>query len=160
MNMTFSFGCSVLAVVAFPVSAASLCKAGETELFQCFANQGRTAAVCQLDSAAAPALVYRFGRPGRIELEFPRRVRPASEVFTKNYMSWPKGTSSQLGFSVGPVRYTVYSWSSSFEGEHSGVLVEQPGKKMRDVNCRAKDWVTLAAVQALPLPEHEYRSAP
>ncbi|MCA9490820.1 MAG: hypothetical protein KC621_12915 [Myxococcales bacterium] len=59
----------VLPALADPTSTTGLCLVGERVRLACEVAKGKQAALCQ----AGDALVYRFGKPGAVELELPAK---------------------------------------------------------------------------------------
>ena len=96
-------------------SLTSLCAAEEATFFNCaVAEGGKILSICgskeALNYRGRGYVQYRFGRPGRVELEFPRgrRRRPADD-FTLDFKQ-ARGRShfAELRFDSGNYRYTVH----------------------------------------------------
>lgn len=125
------------------VSAAdSLCLAGEQIVFSCrIANSAKQLALCaapQLDEKGW--LVYRFGAPGKVELEFPEKREGSLQRFGfKHYMRY-QTDYTDIAFNIGKTQYSVYDY---YQGEEKptyarGVLVTTETGKELDLPCRGK----------------------
>lgn len=100
-------------------SLPSLCSGEEFDMFNCaIVGSGKLLSICASKSSALEQgrgyVQYRFGRPGRVELEFPRERRGYQRAFTLVYSesSDPGGpvrrsASGALTFLNGGYRYTV-----------------------------------------------------
>lgn len=100
-------------------SLPSLCAAEEFDMFNCaISGSGKLLSICASKSSELERgrgyVQYRFGRPGRVELEFPRERRGSTRAFTLTYdeSSDPAGpvrrsASGALTFLSGGYRYTV-----------------------------------------------------
>jgi hypothetical protein len=82
-------------------------------------------------------LAYRFGVPGHIELEFPRRGTPSSaKQFRYAHYSRYQVDRTEITFNVGEYSYSVFSY---YDGEvrpstSEGVRVSR-GKKESALSC-------------------------
>jgi hypothetical protein len=121
-----------------PRSAAhphsSLCRAGETVLFQCRIGAG-LAAVCG-DRAAHDAR-YRFGTPGRIELESPAHALVYARA------GYSRGGEIQFHFAKAGYEYVVYSRivrtnfgrGGNNPKEENGLFVRHGGRIVSQRRC-------------------------
>lgn len=100
-----------------------LCAEGEATIFNCAIDEGgKFLSVC--GSKMGPLfegrgyIQYRFGRPGNIELEYPRERRRRASDFILDYKQ-AQGRShfARLWFDAGPYRYTIYE--EVFAGERA-----------------------------------------
>lgn len=100
-------------------SLPSLCAKDEFDMFNCPINgNGKFLSICASEVSELERgrgyIQYRFGRPGRVELEFPRERRGSARSFTLDYDESynPAGpvrrsSSGALTFINGGYRYTV-----------------------------------------------------
>jgi len=138
-----------LMAAAAPAAAASLCARGETPLFFCPIGR-KFVSVC---GQAAGRATYRYGRPGRTELEVNDGVRRASHGFSG-------GGEDQLWVDRGGYRYVVYSRTmrTAFgaSGRHdpgfsAGLIVLKGEKIVSEHACGAGGGQTIgSAARALP----------
>lgn len=135
----------IAAMIAAP-AAATLCRPGEVPVFSC-AIGTRVAAVCT--GRGGP--VYRFGRPGRVELT----ARNLS-IATRAYSG---GGETQISFRRGAFTYVVYDRTvrTAFgaDGRNdpaitAGVAVRRGGRTISDRQCRGE--ATLDTARAARLP--------
>lgn len=143
---------AAFAFAALPVAGVaripvSLCLRGETPVFSC-AIETRRVAVCG-DGRHA---IYRFGRPGRIELQ----IRGGSVAMR----SYSGGGETQLGFARRGYRYVVYDRTvrTAFgaDGRHdpastAGLLISHAGRLLSKRECREPGAaLDVAAIPPLP----------
>ena len=124
---------AVLALVGRPAAAPSLCLAAETNLFSCPMG-GKLVSVC--GGAAGRGATYRFGRPGRVELQ--------SGALTRAVRGFAGGGETQMSFTRNGVRYVIYqgTYRTSFgaSGQHdaqdrAGLVVQRGGRTVMDRRC-------------------------
>ena len=117
---------------AASVPSTSLCTVGETQLFSCPIH-GKIVSVCGISAGKA---VYRFGRPGRIELQS-RDLRKAEQGASG-------GGEDQINFTANGYRYIVYAQTirTGFgsDGHNdpdfiSGLVVQKDGRKVMFAVC-------------------------
>ena len=126
---------AAMAVVTVPARAkppASLCRAPEVVLFTC--NVGtKTVSICGREQGGA---AYRFGRPGRVELE-------ATDLHLAD-RGWSGGGETQVYADTPTHRYIVYNRMirTAFgpDGLHdaritSGLLVQRGGRTVWSREC-------------------------
>jgi hypothetical protein len=122
----------------------SLCRARETVLFECDTGR-KTIAVCGGDLGNGRNYVqYRYGRPGRLELEYPSRTVHAPGAFTHASRPYSGGGEGQIRFVSRGVEYVVYSRviRTGFgpDGHHDakfedGVFVLRGGRLVSHQRC-------------------------
>ena len=108
----------VLALVCFDAGAsASLCGPAEAIVFSCVVAPSRkTLSLCASQNLEKDRgyLAYRFGAPGRIELEFPRRGTPSSaKQFRYAHYFRSQVDRTEVSFSAGEYSYTLFSYSDA-----------------------------------------------
>ena len=102
----------------------TLCAADESVVFNCAVDEGgKFLSVC--GSKTGPLhegrgyIQYRFGRPGRVELEYPRERRRRAADFTLDFrQAQGRSHTAALWFESGGYRYTVNEWVNA--GERAG----------------------------------------
>ena len=125
-------------------AGASLCTAAETTVFDCPLAGGRRAAVCASAdlSASAGTLQYRFGRPGKVELQWPPAPTPATAADWRaavkaGQVMYAGGGGAYLRFAAPPFDYVVYSASGRGWGRKAGVMVLKDGQQAAVRRCTA-----------------------
>lgn len=116
--------------------AASLCTKDEQVLFSCNTNSGRKiASLCGSATLSRREgyIQYRFGQPGKLELEFPEYKKGSQERFYySDYVRYQVFRMS-VRFENGGYRYEIYH---SYEGDlgppevDSGIDVTGHGKSI------------------------------
>jgi hypothetical protein len=127
-----------------PPPGGSLCRARETRLFECSTGR-KTISVCGGGLARGGTYAqYRYGRPGRLELEYPARPVHAPGLLSQASVGYSGGGESQIRFVNRGVEYVVYSRTirTAFgpDGHHApisedGVFMRRNGKLLSDRRC-------------------------
>lgn len=134
---------------SLPPSRASLCRGQEAPLFSCPIGR-KVVSVCRSAGGAA----YRFGRPGRVELDI-----GGGRLAQRGYSG---GGETQIVFARGAHRYVVYDrvvrTSFGSGGRHdpqqsSGVLVTRNGKVAANLSCTGSGDYAIHSGQAAGLPK-------
>lgn len=137
----------------------SLCRANEQVVFQCPIG-GRMASVCAGRSLDVPTVQYRFGRPGKIELEHPKAAGKLSWART----GYSGGGELQINFSNEGYRYVLYSrmvrTGFGAEGNNpkseTGVAVIRRNKVISDRRCNDPDKEAFVGNVDTLLPQGEF----
>ena len=117
---------------AFDPSGPSLCTAQEQRLFSC-PIRGKIVSICKMQDGKA---AYRFGRPGRIELQS-RDLQIAEQGYSG-------GGEDQVSLQANGYRYIVYARTvrTNFgpSGQHdaqttSGLVVQKDGHAVMSTKC-------------------------
>ena len=115
-----------------------LCTTGETLVFSCsIPKKGKHASICASSdySETSGYLVYRFGKPSKIELTYPEKLDDTSRAaFGYGMMSVSGGGGEWYRFKNGDVEYYLYEgtgkgWSSS------GISVQKDGAEIAKLEC-------------------------
>jgi hypothetical protein len=135
--------CAVcVAPLAFADSKAApeekgLCKADEQAVFSCLMSKGeKTASIC----VSGKNLTYRYGKPEKIELEFPARPAAGADKFKFKRQPSDLNLLRSLSFVNGDVRYvlTHVEYSQRFtpgKDDTADVSVEIKGKRAVHLRC-------------------------
>jgi hypothetical protein len=129
-------------LVAYAAGNGSLCREGEHQYFSCTLKSKKTAAVCGGGTGDTSYMQYRFGKPGKVELEFPTsRTDSVSQFRISRYFRAAQDgndslTTQDLMFTNNE---TTYDLSATEEGRHNGVGIIVTGKDGKSVtlNCVA-----------------------
>jgi len=138
---------------------ASLCLPTERVVFSCsLKRSAKLVALCSSKSLTKETgyLQYRFGLPGKVELEFPKQREGSSQAFRYHHYFRAQVDLTEISFTNDGIEYTVFD---NYNGEEKpatsdeGVTVSQKGKDTTlSCNGRAKvDFANLDTV--LPLVE-------
>lgn len=140
-----AMACILIGLSAAPARAQtpavkSLCKPDEKVIFAC-PTAGKIVSLCLSPAGPVPGtLHYRFGRPGAVELAYPKTAAAPTEAFTAGRFRYIAGSNSWLRFVNSGVRYTVFSAAGRW-GAHrtiisvAGVAVDQNGKRIANLPC-------------------------
>lgn len=140
--MRSSKWCALTCVLLFGLDVAhaatpGLCEAGESTYFSCKLKGSKMLAICgsgqvdplENDGHRAAWLQYRMGRPGALELVFPKRRSGSVAKFTGESHRGVGVRIDALHFSIGSIRYAVEdAYSSLTDGGFTGVKVVVGGK--------------------------------
>ena len=125
--------------------AASLCRAGEPQTFSCPVGR-KLVSICGEGVRA----VYRFGRPGRVELE--------ARGPTTAQVGYSGGGETQAAFANHGYTYVVYDRTVrtrvTADGRHDpaftqGLLVVKAGRVLADRPCGADATLTSRGVEGM-----------
>jgi len=128
------FSCPVKRPVKFPAKIASLCASRDLT-----SDRGY--------------LQYRFGLPGKIELEYPKDRGGTQERFHYTHYFRAQFDLTEIGFTIDGYKYAVFD---DYNGEEKpaislrGVSVTAPGKpKEASFVCRSKQKADYTDLQAV-----------
>jgi hypothetical protein len=153
------------AATAPPKSASAtqpntLCAQGERVIFSCALRQtAKVVSVCASQDLTNEKgyLQYRFGRPGKIELEFPKDRANTQQQFEYSHYFRARVDLTEINFTVDGVSYSVFD---DYQGEEKPAVSEQgvainwgTNKKEVRLLCAAKPKADYADLQDV-LREH------
>ena len=137
----------------------SLCTKDEHIIFSCRVKRvakppAKIASLCGssvLDKERG-YLQYRFGLPGKLELEFPRNRRGTQEKFRYNHYFRYQVDLTEIDFDIGGNQYQIFD---AYNGEEKPIVNQQgvtviPAKKGRKAvtyYCRSKPKADYSALQ-------------
>jgi hypothetical protein len=107
------------------LAAASLCTKDEKVVFSCSLKRSmKTVSLCSSPKLTKKAgyLQYRFGVPGKIELEFPDNRTESLKAFKYNHYFRAMVDSTEISFSRNGYTYTVFD---EYNGEEKPAVSEQ-----------------------------------
>jgi hypothetical protein len=123
----------------------TLCAKDERVIFSCPVKRpAKIVSVCASKDLAADRgyLQYRFGLPGKIELEYPKDRTGTQQKFKYNHYFRAQFDTTSLAFTIDGYEYSVFD---DYNGEEKpamssqGVSVTAPGKpKEVSLVCRGK----------------------
>lgn len=126
------------------------------QIFQCSLGTRQVEVV-----RAGPTLTYRFGRPGRPELEITGTAAGGNVHYHRTL--YPHGEDQTLRFTRGAYSYVVFNafqtpdYRQEGARDDSGVLVLRNGRRIRRMNCRSGgDFIERDIFDTLP-PDEENR---
>jgi hypothetical protein len=129
---------------ARPLASTSLCAKDEKVVFSCpLKRSTKIVSLCSSQKLNKDAgyLQYRFGVPGKIELEFPDNRADSLKAFKYSHYFRAKVDSTEISFSRGGYTYTVFD---EYNGEEKptvsdqGLTVTDSSKKEVKYLCRFK----------------------
>jgi len=139
----------------------TLCANGERVIFSCTLRQSaKVVSVCASKDLTNEQgyLQYRFGRPGKIELEFPKDRTNTQQQFEYSHYFRARVDLTEINFTVDGVSYSVfddYQGEEKPEVSEQGVAINWPGTNKKEVRylCASKPKADYADLQAV-LGEH------
>jgi len=139
----------------------TLCAKDERVIFACMLKQpAKIVSVCASKNLTSETgyLQYRFGSPGRVELEFPKDRTGTQQKFKYNHYFRARVDLTEINFSVDGVSYSVFDDYQAEEKpavSEQGVAINWPGTTKKEVRltCRTKPKADFADLQDV-LREH------
>jgi hypothetical protein len=123
----------------------SLCAQDEKTIWSCETTGRKIVSICGSRELTKERgyVQYRFGRPGRIELEYPRQRQNTQTAFQYFRYTRPLVTYLGLRFQTGGYDYEVYDNFNEEAGGSSeaGVTVTPKGNAARAVDYRCRKQV-------------------
>jgi hypothetical protein len=141
--------------------ARTLCAADERVIFSCTLRQPvKIVSVCAAKDLTNEKgyLQYRFGLPGKVELEFPKDRTNTQQQFEYSHYFRARVDLTEINFTVNGVSYSVFD---DYQGEErpavseQGVSINWPGTNKKEVRyvCASKPKADYADLQDV-LREH------
>ena len=137
------FGISVLGAAlallfATPVVEAahrSHCTGGEVAVFTCPIGDKTVSLCASADrSFSSGTLQYRFGRIGKVEMNYPEKAAASRKAFRGGLALYGSGGSSYVRFVRAGVAYTLYRYSGIGHQE-DGLVVSRGDRKLTAAKC-------------------------
>ena len=99
------------------VKSKSLCQSGEQTIWTCATTGNKVASVCASKDLAEDKgyVQYRFGAPGKIELEYPKERKDSAQKFKYSRYTRPLVTMLTLEFENEGVVYEIHDDDNSEE---------------------------------------------
>ena len=142
------------------IQTGSLCEGTEKVVFSC--TVGKSAKIVSLCSSKELTrdrgyLQYRFGVPGKIELEFPKQREQTQSAFKYSHYFRAQFDQSEISFTSDGYQYAIFD---DYNGElkpakqDQGIRITSPAGKETTLNCRGKAKVQYADLaETFPEPE-------
>ena len=135
----------------------TLCAKEERVIFSCLLRRpAKMVSVCASKDLTSDKgyLQYRFGLPGKIELEFPRDHANTQQQFEYSHYFRARVDLTEINFTVDGVSYSVfddYQGEEKPEVSEQGVAINWPGTEKKEVRytCAAKPKADYADLQAV-----------
>lgn len=142
----------------------SMCQPAEKEIFSCTTRAKKVASLCASPdfSAKGGTLQYRFGTPGKAELQYPETPQPAAGKFFFSSTGYSGGGEAHVRFTNGGYDYILFDSTvrTNFKGPNNdpqfsaGIVVRSPkGGKPNIRSCGNDASIRSAAYEALPTEE-------
>jgi hypothetical protein len=136
--------------------SATLCAKDERVIFSCAVKSpAKIVSICASKDLTSDRgyLQYRFGRPGRIELEYPKDRAGTQQKFQYKHYFRAQFDLTEIGLTIDGYQYSVFD---DYNGEEKpamisrGVSVTAPGKpKEVSFVCRTKPQADYSDLQAV-----------
>jgi len=129
---------------AAPQSASSLCDNGEKVIFSCAIRKpAKIVSLCASPGVSKEAgyVQYRFGLPGKIELEFPKTRTGTQAAFKYSHYFRAQFDETEIGFTADAYEYAIFD---DYNGEQKpashdqGIRVTAPDGKETTLSCRGR----------------------
>ncbi|HEY6046488.1 MAG TPA: hypothetical protein VIU65_07790 [Pyrinomonadaceae bacterium] len=135
----------------------TLCARDERVIFSCpLRRPAKIVSVCAARNLTKETgyLQYRFGLPGKIELEFPKERQGSQGKFEYTHYFRAQFDLTEINFTVDGVNYSVFD---DYNGEEKpavstqGVAINKPGTSEKETRfvCRAKPKADFSDLQAV-----------
>jgi len=156
------FGSLARASAEPPRETNTLCAADERVIFSCALKQpAKIVSVCASKDLTSDKgyLQYRFGLPGKVELEFPQDRTNTQKQFEYSHYFRARVDMTEINFTVnGVISYSVfddYNGEEKPQVSEQGVSINWPGTNKKEVRyfCAAKAKADYADLQDV-LGEH------
>ncbi len=122
----------------------SLCERSEKIVFSCrIRKPAKIVSLCASQELAKDRgyLQYRFGLPGKIELEFPKQREQGRTAFKYKHYFRAQFDLTEISFSSDGYQYSIFD---DYNGEQKparteqGVRITTPNNKESTFNCRGR----------------------
>lgn len=140
--MFMKFALFVVLVLTAVPPPVSLCTSNEKVVFSCTLKSSRIVSLCSSPELTKDKgyLQYRFGLPGKIELEFPKEREKSQQVFKYTHYFRAQVDLTEISFTSDGYQYSIFD---DYNGEErptrtaQGVKVTPPnnGKEVT-LGCR------------------------
>lgn len=126
-----------------PQQQRSLCTSDEKIVFNCTLKNSKIVSLCSSREISKDRgyLQYRFGKPGSIELEFPKERDTYQQVFTYTHYFRAQVDLTEISFTSEGHHYSIFD---DYNGEErlarsvQGLKVTPPKRKEVTLNCRER----------------------
>jgi hypothetical protein len=133
----------------------TLCAPDERVIFTCALRQSaKIVSVCASKDLTNEKgyLQYRFGMPGKVELEFPKDRTNTQQQFEYSHYFRARFDMTEINFTVNGVSYSVfddYNGEEKPEVSEQGVSINWPGTNKKEVRylCSSKPKADYADLQ-------------
>jgi hypothetical protein len=140
------FALFVVPLLAFTVmpQRGSLCNADEKVIFSCTVKSSKIVSLCSSPDVTKDRgyIQYRFGRPGKIELEFPKEREKSQQAFKYTHYFRAQVDLTEISFTYEGHQYSIFD---DYNGEErptrtaQGVKVAPPNNGTEvTLNCRQR----------------------
>ena len=114
-----------------PALAGGQCLAGETTYFSCGTAAHKAISLC---GAVPSALQYRYGKPPKVELQFPDKASDGVKRLLYAHYSRFQTDRSEVTFSRAGVDYAVFD-DTEHGKRRAGVHITLPDGSEHEVRC-------------------------
>ncbi|NSL55613.1 hypothetical protein [Uliginosibacterium aquaticum] len=122
---------TVVPGLALGMDSKGLCAPKERVVFSCSTNAGKQISVC----SKRESVQYRFGRPGKVELEYPRNGDFTPSSFDYFHYFRPDENRTSLHFDTGDAEYTIFSESEGAK-RSAGITVKvKANGRLQSLRC-------------------------
>ena len=143
--LTICLMVSVAPASVFQLQLGSLCENDEKIIFSCTtaAKSAKIVSLCASNDLAKDRgyLQYRFGLPGKIELEFPQQRDQTQTAFKYSHYFRAQVDQTEISFTSGAYEYAIFD---DYNGEQEpaqhdqGIRIQPNTGKEITLKCRGK----------------------
>lgn len=144
MKSVFFVCLLVMALFSDKPQPGSLCNADEKIIFSCTIKENaKLVSLCSSRELTPDRgyLQYRFGRPGKIELEFPKSREKTQPAFKYSHYFRAQVDLTEISFTSGNYEYSIFD---DYNGEErparsvQGIKVTSPNGREVTLTCRGR----------------------
>jgi len=116
----------------------TLCRPDEQIILSCGVARQKIVSVCATKQVSKTSgyFQYRFGKPGKVELQYPADLKNSVEKFRFSSAAHSGGGRYHLRFTNDGYEYIVYDTETRGDGQ-AGVFARKDGKIASHLRCRA-----------------------
>jgi len=155
--------------VAAPPGEKFLCTKDEKVVFGCNLDK-KVLSLCASNSSSSslPAFQYRFGMPGRLELQFPNVPSPAKNRFWFSSTMFSGGGSAHVRFVNADYEYVLFDSTvrTGFGNDgrndtksDAGIVIFHQGKTVSVRHCTNDASIHAVAYEQMPREEYQFYEA-
>jgi hypothetical protein len=129
---------------AAPQPADSLCEKSEKTIFSCAIKKpAKIVSLCSSSNVSKVQgyIQYRFGLPGKIELEFPKTLAGTQAAFKYSHYFRAQVDETEISFTSEGYQYAIFDDYYGDENpaiHQQGVRVTAPDSKETTLSCRGR----------------------
>ncbi|WP_333676241.1 hypothetical protein [Dyella sp.] len=125
--------CCASAGMAQQPPRGSLCRPPEKTYYSCNTTHHKIISLC---GALPNALQYRFGSPGKVELQYPARAKDGTKLMRYTYYFRFRTNYTEVVFDHDNYNYTVFDYDEGDGSRSAGVRVTGSDAVEHEIKCK------------------------